>query len=652
MSDDQENLVDDFRKIFSTFPEAVKDYFYSDESNNAIVGLEKKFRLSENQKEALNGIVGDLFIKQMGFEELLMAVESDLGLPDGKSKEISLELLGNYFLPLNDFYDGAVEKIIKALGGRIKDYPKLRVMVNKESAGNAAEEVVKEFLPLFPDEVLRRRFVETVDSRLRDVRKESDLREMLIRSVKVGGLGLDEETAGKIVEATEEKMRSVKIISDTEARFLEAAPAKVGLPIEPPKEVVLKPGPKLALVEKEKKEALLPKKEDSKMAAPAVEIKKESEKSAIPKSETKPALVKEEKKEAPPKTEKKPSLLDINFPSAQKAPPEAKKEEASLPPPKPVEVKKEIPPAPLSAKKIGRDISDAELDREIQHIKHDQMTKVAAPPPINFMEIATSVVNQSKIILNPEQAARLTTILTARLKDIRDGQETKDILSRDYVMGGMSFSESQIGVIMPILEREFGKISERLRVEAEEKISAERRIEEERRRAASEAARLAEEQSRDKRFAELVNANSRKKIIPAAPKVMPGKPVVPSPAQVGKPKIQDVKYEPRLVGPVDEIGSLTLVDFRRLGNTAKEATLKVKEKIESLKAESIKKWQEGVSAWNSGEVNKLYLRLFGEALQKRKSLGDVIAERVAAGEPSLSQEEINAIIELNRGLRF
>jgi hypothetical protein len=454
-------------------------------------------------------------------------------------------------------------------------------------------------------------------------------------------------------------MRSVKIISDTESVATEELPPKSG---------ASKPEPKIIPAKEEKKESPLPA--EPPLPKPPVKIINPlpPQKPVAPKVEPKPP-VKEEKKETPPKAGEGVGLLDflkknvvsppvkietakpVAPPPSVKAPSaEIKKEEVMPSAPKPVMVKKEALVAPPS-KKITKDISEAELDREIQHIKHDQMTKVALPP-INFTEIAAGIVSQSKIILNPEQAARLQTILTARLKDIRDGQETKDILSRDYVMGGMSFAESQVGAVMPILEQEFKKISERLRAEAEEKISAERRAEEEKRKTTAETDRLREEQSRDKRFSELVGESSRKKVIPAPPKVPSGKPVVASPAQAGKPKIQDIKYEPKLVGPVDEIGSLTLVDFRRLGATAKEATLKVKEKIESLKAESIKKWQEGVSAWNGGEVNKLYLQLFGEALQKRKSLKEISAGRESAGEPSLSQDEINAIIELNRSLRF
>ena len=704
MPNGDQNQAADYHQKFRALPQAVKDYFWDEKNDEKFEHLIEGFKLSDEQDFAFRYLVRHFSVKDIAARDLPSKVEEQLAFSPENARKIVLDILGYHFLPLNEYYDGEIEQVIKELGGKIKNYPEFRLTVKSESAGSAAEEVAREFLPLFNDEVLKHRFLELIESRIRDVRKESDLREILMRSPKVGGLGLDEEMVQKVIEATAKKMRSVKIVSDKEA-------APVVSPLKPPSTVIptqagiqkkeMDPRSRPSVVALAKEDPGITKavkpttysselKQSVKIINPppapkvasgeilSMETKEEEPKSFPPKVAERPAAPKTEPAPMPPKPVEKLNLLGalkkggVPMPVKIEAikPPQRpvsplasefvpKKPVVSAPAPKsiekeviqkPADVKKETAPPP-AVKKISKDISEAELDREIQHIKHDQMTKMPLAP-INFLEIATGIVNQSQIILNQEQVGRLKTILTARLKDIRDGQETKDILSRDYALGGMGFSEVQVSAIMSTLEKEFGKISERLRAGVEEKIAADRHIEEERRKKTLETARFMEDDAREKRFAELVGEKPRKVIPAVRQNVQPGTPVIPSPAQTGKPKIQDVKYEPKLVGPVDEIGSLTLTDFRRLGATAKEAALKIKEKIESLKADSIKKWQEGISAWNGGEVNKLYMQLFGEALQKRKSLKDVSAEREAAKEQFLSQDEINAIMELNKSLRF
>jgi|GEM_PF-1687611 len=637
MPNGEQNPIDDFRKIFNAFPEVVQNYFYSDESDNVMVGLAKKFHLSEDQKDALNGIVGDLFIKDLDFDGLPAAIESETGLLKDKSKELALELLGNYFLPLNDFYGGEVEKTIKVLGGKIKDYPELRVMVKKESAGSAADEVAKEFLPLFPDEVLRHRFIELVDSRLREVRKESDLREILMRSSKVGGLGLDEETSQKIIDAAAEKMRSVKIVADaTISDQLSAVSNQLPVVGNAGKPEVRSPKSEVDKAVEPPKPVPVAKPEPVKSAPPPPPVVKPEP----PKPVVAPIIEKKSEEKIPP--------LNLRGAGGVKRqdttplhPPLVRGGDEGAPFQK-VENISEIRENPRNRKS---DVSDAELEREIQHIKHDIMPK-AELPPFDFAAIAARIAAESRINLGNEQLGRLKIILTARLKDIRDSAETKEIFSRDYALGGMGFSDGQIQALSPILEGEFKKIEERQKSEAEENIAVSRRGDEERRQKVAAEARASEQAGLDARFRAIASKSKRP--------VESSRERGDTPAFAGspRPKLQDVKYESKLVGPIDEIKRLTLTDFRRLAATPKETVIKIKDKIEALKANSIKKWQEGIAAWSNGEVNKLYLQIFAEALRKKKSLKEISAERVAAAAPTLSQDEINAIMELNKSLRF
>ena len=647
MSEDN-NKTDNFLDKFQALPEVAQGYFLDEKNVDKLIKLGKDFKLSPEQNSTLIDLIGDISVKTIAVKDIQSELEKQLALSSEVAKKLALEVLGNYFLPLNEFYDNEVERTIKEMGGKIKDYPEMRVMIKKESAESAAAEVAKEFLPLFPEEVLRRRFIELLDSRLREVRKESDLREILTRSPKVGGLGLNEETAEKIVAATSEKMRSVKIVSEAEApqsppltvRGAGGVKKDKDNPLNPPyikgEEAVPKPEPLKPppIVKVEPISPPIEKKSEEKI--PPLMVRGAGGVKQQDTTPPHPPLVRGGDEVA--HLAKGGSGGDLKNPwESAKNPRESKSAVVSS--------------ESLLKPKQSKDISDAELDREVQHIKRDIMPK-AELLSINFQSLAEEIIAESKVgLAGGEQKARLATILVARLKDIRDGNETKEILTRDYALGGMGLAEAAIKNISPILEGEFKKIEERLQAEAEGKIAAARRDEEERRKKSREAAKISEQKNLDSRFGQIVAEKSKKSPAPQKTAAS-GEPIIPSPPQTGRPKVQDIKYEPMLTGPVDEIGRLTLTDFRRLGKTAKEAAAKIKDKIESLKTDSIRKWQEGVSAWKGSEVNNLYLKIFFEALQSKKSLYLAAADRIQKGEPSLKEEELNAIMELNKTLRF
>jgi len=120
----------------------------------------------------------------------------------------------------------------------------------------------------------------------------------------------------------------------------------------------------------------------------------------------------------------------------------------------------------------------------------------------------------------------------------------------------------------------------------------------------------------------------------------------------GKPKIEDVKFRPRLTGPIEEIRSMNLTDFRRLAPTPKEAIEKILAKIDILEEESFTRKIQAVQAWKESDVCRLYLELGDQSMEQKKPLAEVIAERQKNSQPTLTEEEFGAVMELNRRLRY
>lgn len=115
--------------------------------------------------------------------------------------------------------------------------------------------------------------------------------------------------------------------------------------------------------------------------------------------------------------------------------------------------------------------------------------------------------------------------------------------------------------------------------------------------------------------------------------------------------VEEIKITPKIYGPIDELRSITLEDWRRWGR-AYEAADRILEKINLLAEESLLKKAEGIQAWKESEVHKLYLEIGNEAIESAKPVEEVIKARKEANKPTLTLEEFNMIAELNQRLRF
>lgn len=121
--------------------------------------------------------------------------------------------------------------------------------------------------------------------------------------------------------------------------------------------------------------------------------------------------------------------------------------------------------------------------------------------------------------------------------------------------------------------------------------------------------------------------------------------------ETGKTTVEEIKVQPRVYGPIDELKTITLIDWRRWGSP-KEVAKKIQDKINLLAEESLVKKSEGIKAWKGSEVNQLYLDIGVESINQGKSVNEIISQRKQQNKPTLSEEEFNAVVELNQKLRF
>lgn len=120
----------------------------------------------------------------------------------------------------------------------------------------------------------------------------------------------------------------------------------------------------------------------------------------------------------------------------------------------------------------------------------------------------------------------------------------------------------------------------------------------------------------------------------------------------GKADVKDIAYKPHLVGPIEELHTLTLVDFRRLSRDPQVAADKIHAKIELLGEESFEKKIKGILAWRASEINQIYNTLLNESIKTAVPIKEILSARVARKEQAFTETEFRAIMNLNKQLRF
>lgn len=123
-----------------------------------------------------------------------------------------------------------------------------------------------------------------------------------------------------------------------------------------------------------------------------------------------------------------------------------------------------------------------------------------------------------------------------------------------------------------------------------------------------------------------------------------------SPVDSRKPRLDDVKVVPKVMGPLEELQFLDIVNFRRLGQSPAEITTKIFGKIKLLEREGYDKMIAGISAWKKSPVNRLYLKMMQLAIQNGKTIKDISSQ--TNDKNLLTWPEIEAIINLNSRLTF
>lgn len=328
-----------------------------------------------------------------------------------------------------------------------------------------------------------------------------------------------------------------------------------------------------------------------------------------------------------------------------------------------------------------------------------------------MQEISKNIVSQIGVdTLSQNKKDNLIALLTTVLRGVRNIQDTKDILLRQETNGGFGLNNEQVNNITEQIQKSFDILTQK-RAMLQSFVSSStqnKQITQDQKNAVIDKLRKTYAGNEDYNLKELIGKNN----LPLNKSVVEPQKQEPSPIPIydetkkeviqksndGKTKLTHnptIKLNPpsnpiliktkstgvsmvdilpankalkgesfenknttidtrpnRLVGPIDELGLMNLIDFRRMDTDVLRSVNKLAEKLKLLEERSYMDKIKGVQAWRSSELYNLYVKIGFESLSTTKSVEQVIKQITDLGQDTLTVEEFNAINQLNKEMTF
>ncbi len=310
------------------------------------------------------------------------------------------------------------------------------------------------------------------------------------------------------------------------------------------------------------------------------------------------------------------------------------------------EEKKEDPLAEQHPKPITRDDAGSPLEEKL---KMKSSAPLFSPKREKQVEEVMSGLGFS---VAPEVSGRLKSLVLARLKDIKSEDETRELLSRSIKNGGLGLTEQQVEKIIkscqevegeegskemtaPVLK---GKTNMSLMVEPPELPAVPSTVAPLPYNKLNSFKPVAPPQIPMSQKQEVVSKLISNSVGSEPVFKLDTKPTM-------KQSMQDVSAASMEMGPVEEIKSMTLTDFRRLSGNPEEAAKRLQQKMFNLQEESFVWYLEALAAYHASPLYTEYMQAVCQSLAERKSLTNVLSMK-----NSIKLNEAMALIEMEKSL--
>lgn len=320
---------------------------------------------------------------------------------------------------------------------------------------------------------------------------------------------------------------------------------------------------------------------------------------------------------------------------------------------------------------------DSRLDKELEDIKQQKATVLETKGPLDVPGIVKEICgNLAFQFEDTNLRERCAKLIESRIRDVRTPEQTRAQLEKSLDRGGLGVTGRQLSDMLSLIESRVAAYQSNLSQEEHRK-----RVEQ--RAAIPNKDELAKNEGTllTKKYIELTGKVPFAHIAPTAPSVSRTSVAISAhheqlaraskidttklkeavegarnsaalPRPKAMPSMQEVTFEKRLSGPIDELRSLNLMDFRRLSKDSFQAATKIKDKVDLMEEQGYDKKVEAIQAWRGSLLNQMYVNLTREAVLTGTSVVELLSRKRVAGEETFSDDELKAVMRLNADLRF
>ncbi len=313
--------------------------------------------------------------------------------------------------------------------------------------------------------------------------------------------------------------------------------------------------------------------------------------------------------------------------------------------------------------------------------------KAEQEPPMDLESILNKLVSQQKIFKQPGQINRWRQLAKTFLIGVRNQRAVDDFLSRSLDSGGLGVSADQI----PQLNQQLAEAKELLHQASEQQtiiqppvkpvdqlinqaavrdfesdlLASLKKIDSQPRPELKTENELPAPPNDSPKLLETAQLTEKAPIVNQQTPTINNQPpndsaptiVVPidqrtADNKTGKIRMDDVRFTPKTLTPIDELANLNLKRFRYLGRSPEERAQKIKDKIDMLAEHGYSKRLQGLSAWRQSPLNRLYLQIGQRSIQNCQPAEKLLSKEDNQDNDNLTFNEFVAIMNLNKQIRF
>lgn len=583
----------------------------------ALEAFTQKHENAKDREDELIALEMSFVDGEVSAQEVGDLLQQAFGLSEEETKEFHKDFLGLFWLPIQKIIPAA-QKVFNELGGNPNDYLDYRVERPEMSPAGIVKDFMQNKGVNLESDVLEKRLELILSQYVEKKRNEEQTVVMLQRESSIGGLGLSEKIAVEIVKELKDSLQEFEAIENIEVenepvvKKEEKATEEKELAPEPKPKAEIRLHPRRVALKPQEKISQATIQEDNSLHIHDVasEVDRMQEIKGLP------------------------PLDSITNPSSG-----AQKKERMLTPQMTKELAASVPV-------VSGDIVSDEEKREIElHKKKvDRAVVEDRPPGKEAEEILEKIWEEFK--QKNIKKRTLGQVIESGLRETRTLTQIEKTLQEVHGLGrkeaehisGMIALQKNKRIVQVVKEQEKRQKKEHLAQQKSEAEAAKKALNELIKK--NEALGIREEKVEIKQA----------KVEVSIPTVSP--PAQNESAQVQRPKqkVEDVVRPVRVLGPIDEIASMELRDFRLLSSRAQDIPDVIESKVATIAKNGFEDGLQAKEAWRRSPVNRTYVELLKQAMREGKSMPDVIAENREKGMEVPSPAEIRAIMDINKRL--